>query len=200
MADREVAITNPDKVFFPKTGYTKKSLVLYYMTVAEGALRGTRGRPMLLKRFPDAAEIHAELAAVDAAEQRRRPPSGQQDEPLEVRLQSPRSQCFAERAAARDSSANEVAIAIARESPAVAGEQDADLLEQLAHRGGCDRVSPFEILGVDGAARKHVRAGGEIGAARPLHEQQLPRFLAANEQHGRRRSRRDGRAFEVQGA
>ena len=56
VAGRDVALTNPDKVFFPKSGVTKKSLVLYYLTVAEGALRGAYGRPMLLKRYPDGVE------------------------------------------------------------------------------------------------------------------------------------------------
>src|SRR6266851_2349692 len=53
---REVAITNPDKVFFPQTGYTKLDLVRYYLAVAEGALRGVAGRPMALKRFVNGAE------------------------------------------------------------------------------------------------------------------------------------------------
>jgi bifunctional non-homologous end joining protein LigD len=56
VAGREVTITNPDKVFFPRTGHTKLDLVRYYLAVAEGALRGVRGRPMALKRFPDGAE------------------------------------------------------------------------------------------------------------------------------------------------
>ncbi len=56
VAGREVAVTNPDKVFFPKTGHTKRDLVNYYLAVAEGALRGAGGRPMQLKRYPDGAE------------------------------------------------------------------------------------------------------------------------------------------------
>lgn len=56
VADREVKITNPDKIFFPRIGKTKLDLVRYYQTVAEGALRGVRGRPMILKRFVDGAE------------------------------------------------------------------------------------------------------------------------------------------------
>jgi bifunctional non-homologous end joining protein LigD len=48
---REVSISNPDKVFFPKTGHTKIDLVRYYLAVGEGALRGVAGRPMALKRF-----------------------------------------------------------------------------------------------------------------------------------------------------
>ncbi len=52
---REVSISNPDKVYFPETGYTKMDLVSYYLAVADGALRGAGGRPMALKRFVDGA-------------------------------------------------------------------------------------------------------------------------------------------------
>jgi bifunctional non-homologous end joining protein LigD len=53
---RTVTITNPDKVFFPRTGHTKLDLVNYYLHVADGALRGAGGRPMALKRFVNGAE------------------------------------------------------------------------------------------------------------------------------------------------
>ena len=53
IAGREVKLTNPEKVFFPKLGLTKRDLFLYYRAVADGALRGIRDRPMLLKRFPN---------------------------------------------------------------------------------------------------------------------------------------------------
>ncbi|TMF91036.1 MAG: DNA primase, partial [Chloroflexi bacterium] len=56
---REVKISNPDKLFFPKSGHTKLDLVRYYMEVAEGALRGVNGRPMALKRFVNGAEGEA---------------------------------------------------------------------------------------------------------------------------------------------
>src|SRR3982751_3565334 len=56
VAGREVTISNPDKVYFPRAGYTKLDLVNYYMAVADGALRGAGGRPMALKRFVDGAE------------------------------------------------------------------------------------------------------------------------------------------------
>src|SRR5713101_1480788 len=59
VAGREVTISNPDKIFFPKTGHTKLDLVRYYMAVAEGALRGIGGRPMALKRFVNGAEGEA---------------------------------------------------------------------------------------------------------------------------------------------
>jgi bifunctional non-homologous end joining protein LigD len=51
IAGREVQISNPDKVFFPRTGHTKIDLVRYYLAVADGALTGVRGRPMALKRY-----------------------------------------------------------------------------------------------------------------------------------------------------
>lgn len=48
---REVTVTHPDKVVFPDQGITKLDLVRYYLSVADGALRGVVGRPMILKRF-----------------------------------------------------------------------------------------------------------------------------------------------------
>ena len=51
----EITISNPEKVFFPEIGLTKMDLVRYYLDVAEGALRGCRDRPTVLKRFPEGA-------------------------------------------------------------------------------------------------------------------------------------------------
>lgn len=51
VAGREVTVTSPDKVIFPRAGHTKLDLVRYYLAVADGALRGVAGRPMILKRF-----------------------------------------------------------------------------------------------------------------------------------------------------
>ena len=55
VAGREVTITHPDKVVFDADGragpLTKLDLVRYYLSVADGALRGVAGRPMILKRF-----------------------------------------------------------------------------------------------------------------------------------------------------
>lgn len=47
----EVRVTSPDRVVFPEPDLTKLDLVRYYLAVAEGALRGAGGRPMVLKRF-----------------------------------------------------------------------------------------------------------------------------------------------------
>jgi bifunctional non-homologous end joining protein LigD len=56
VAGRAVTVTNPGKVFFPEIGFTKLDLVRYYLSVADGALRGVAGRPMALKRFVNGAE------------------------------------------------------------------------------------------------------------------------------------------------
>ena len=56
LAGREVTVTNPDKVYFPTAGHTKLDLVRYYVEVAEGALRGIAGRPIVMKRYVDGAD------------------------------------------------------------------------------------------------------------------------------------------------
>jgi len=56
VAGREVTLSNPEKVFFPRTGHTKLDLVRYYLAVADGALGGVGGRPMALKRYVNGAE------------------------------------------------------------------------------------------------------------------------------------------------
>jgi DNA ligase D-like protein (predicted polymerase) len=56
VAGREVSVSNPQKVYFPRTGHTKLDIVRYYLAVAGGALRGVEGRPMALKRFVNGAE------------------------------------------------------------------------------------------------------------------------------------------------
>jgi DNA ligase D-like protein (predicted polymerase) len=53
LAGREVSISHPDKVLFPKPGYTKRDLVRYYLAVVDGALRGAGGRPNMMVRYPD---------------------------------------------------------------------------------------------------------------------------------------------------
>ncbi len=59
IAGREVAISNPDKLYFRAAGITKLDLVRYYLAVADGALRGVRDRPMALRRYVDGAEGEA---------------------------------------------------------------------------------------------------------------------------------------------
>src|SRR5260370_2006322 len=59
VAGRTVTISNPDKAYFPRTGHTKMDLVGYSLSVADGALRGVTGRPMVLKRFVHGADGEA---------------------------------------------------------------------------------------------------------------------------------------------
>ncbi|MBC3191428.1 DNA polymerase domain-containing protein [Pseudonocardia sp. C8] len=53
---REVRLTSPDKVAFPKLGITKREVVEYYLAVGEPMTRACRDRPTNLKRFNDGAE------------------------------------------------------------------------------------------------------------------------------------------------
>jgi bifunctional non-homologous end joining protein LigD len=54
-AGREVRLSNPDKVFFPKAGHTKLDLVNYYLEVADAAVNQLRERPGTMKRFVNGA-------------------------------------------------------------------------------------------------------------------------------------------------
>jgi bifunctional non-homologous end joining protein LigD len=56
LAGREVAVSNPSKVYFPRAGVTKLEMVQYYLAVAPGALGGVNGaeaEPFFQKRAPD---------------------------------------------------------------------------------------------------------------------------------------------------
>ena len=51
VAGREVRLSNPAKVYFPKPGWTKLDLVEYYLTAADAVLTHLRERPTVMKRF-----------------------------------------------------------------------------------------------------------------------------------------------------
>src|SRR5687767_1370230 len=53
---REILISNPHKVLFPKAGHRKIDLVRYYLAVADGALRAAGDRPNVLVRYPNGIE------------------------------------------------------------------------------------------------------------------------------------------------
>jgi DNA ligase D-like protein (predicted polymerase) len=60
LAGREVRITNPSKPYFSQDArLSKLELVTYYLSVADGALRGIRDRPVVLKRFVNGAHAEA---------------------------------------------------------------------------------------------------------------------------------------------
>ena len=46
-------VTNPDKIFFPKDGYTKGDLVAYYRAISKWMLPYLKDRPVMLTRYPD---------------------------------------------------------------------------------------------------------------------------------------------------
>lgn len=50
---RAVRLSNPDKVYFPDKGYTKKDVADYFLAVGPGILRALRERPTTLQRFVD---------------------------------------------------------------------------------------------------------------------------------------------------
>jgi len=57
IGERTVKVTHPSKAYFTReTKLSKLDVVRYYLAVAEGALGGIRGRPLVLKRFVDGAE------------------------------------------------------------------------------------------------------------------------------------------------
>jgi DNA ligase D len=61
VGDRDVRISNPDRVYFPARGETKLDLVRYYLSVGEGIVRALRDRPCMLHRYPKGvagAKVH----------------------------------------------------------------------------------------------------------------------------------------------
>jgi len=59
VGNREVLITNPDKLYFSQAKISKFDLVRYYLSVAPGAIAAIRDRPIVLKRFVNGAEAEA---------------------------------------------------------------------------------------------------------------------------------------------
>jgi DNA ligase D len=53
VGDRDVRVTNPDRVYFPARGETKLDLVNYYLSVGDGIVNALRERPCMLHRFPE---------------------------------------------------------------------------------------------------------------------------------------------------
>ncbi|MCA9649876.1 MAG: DNA ligase D [Myxococcales bacterium] len=51
-----VVVSNPDKIFWPDTGYTKLDLIDYYRAISPWLLPYLRDRPLVLTRYPDGIE------------------------------------------------------------------------------------------------------------------------------------------------
>src|SRR6185312_9281407 len=59
IAGHTVRLTSPDKICFPRKGYTKRDVFEYYLAVGDGIMRALRQRPTTLQRFPDGIEGEA---------------------------------------------------------------------------------------------------------------------------------------------
>ena len=53
---RTVDVSNLDKIFYPKTGFTKGQVIDYYINISPYLLPQLKGRPVTLKRYPDGVE------------------------------------------------------------------------------------------------------------------------------------------------
>jgi len=56
IAGHSVRLSSPDKICFPRRGYTKRDVFEYYLSVGDGITRALRDRPTTLQRFPDGIE------------------------------------------------------------------------------------------------------------------------------------------------
>jgi bifunctional non-homologous end joining protein LigD len=52
----KVDVTNLDKIFYPKTGFTKGEVIDYYVRISSVLLPHLKQRPITLKRYPDGVE------------------------------------------------------------------------------------------------------------------------------------------------
>ena len=52
----DLTVSNLDKVFYPKTGFTKGEVIDYYVRVSPVLLPHLKDRPITLKRYPDGVE------------------------------------------------------------------------------------------------------------------------------------------------
>jgi bifunctional non-homologous end joining protein LigD len=53
---KQLKLSNLDKVFYPKTGFTKGQVIDYYTRVAPFVLPHLEGRPLTMKRYPNGVE------------------------------------------------------------------------------------------------------------------------------------------------
>jgi bifunctional non-homologous end joining protein LigD len=50
---KRLRLSNLNKIYFPESGYTKRNLLAYYYRIAGFILPFLRGRPLVLRRYPD---------------------------------------------------------------------------------------------------------------------------------------------------
>lgn len=87
--DREVSLSNLEKVLYPEVGFTKGQVLDYYARIAEFMLPHLRRRPATLKRFPNGVEgtsfyeKHVPNNAPDWAHRITVPAKADEHEPIE---------------------------------------------------------------------------------------------------------------------
>jgi DNA ligase D-like protein (predicted polymerase) len=59
VAGHAVRLSSPERVMFPRAGYTKQDVFDYYLAVGDGIMRALRHRPTTLQRFPDGVDGEA---------------------------------------------------------------------------------------------------------------------------------------------
>ena len=59
---RSVRISNPDKVYFPERGFTKRDIVQYFLSVGDGIESALHERPTTLERWPGGVFEGAKLS------------------------------------------------------------------------------------------------------------------------------------------
>jgi bifunctional non-homologous end joining protein LigD len=57
--DRELTLSNLDKILYPDTGFAKAQVIDYYTRIAPVLVPHLRNRPLTLKRYPDGVEGEA---------------------------------------------------------------------------------------------------------------------------------------------
>src|ERR1700730_4040214 len=53
---KKLAVSNLEKVLYPKAGFTKGQVIDYYIRIAPVLLPHLKNRPITLKRYPDGVE------------------------------------------------------------------------------------------------------------------------------------------------
>jgi bifunctional non-homologous end joining protein LigD len=56
VADRQLRLTNLDKVYWPEVGFTKGQMIEYYTRIAPVLLPHLKDRPLTLKRYPEGVD------------------------------------------------------------------------------------------------------------------------------------------------
>jgi len=53
---KRLTLSNLDKVFYPKAGFTKAQVIDFYLRIAPVLLPHLRDRPLTLKRYPNGVD------------------------------------------------------------------------------------------------------------------------------------------------